>query len=398
MTKSNPENQAIASAVLRGSSWLSGSGIQNAGRDKKLRGGVAAWYEVEENQYPFLYSEITGYAISAYMFLHRVLGKKELLKNAGGAADWLIENALHADGGVKTRFYLVPHYVSPNYCFHSGRVYAFDTAMVGYGFLQLYKATRDAAYLEAAKKTAHFLTDRMRLKNGTYYPYFDPKTGRCEEDLEKWSDQRGAFHAKLALLFIDYYRLTADPAYKKYAMTLLDATLATQKPDGRFITGKKDQSTHLHPHAYTIEGLLYGAVFLGRKDCLRAAVRGWKWALSAVSADGSVSSIYAGDGFSHHERSDIVAQMLRIGAILYALDPAAVKPHLAALKKIKEHLLIFQYEAVKKQKGGFIYGAATDGLIRDHLNAWSTMFAVQALWMYGAFVLKREPLDIESFV
>ncbi len=390
--------RAISSAIDQASCWLAGSGIQNSGKDEKLRGGVAAWYELGEDQYPFLYSEITGYALSAFLFLYRIRGEKKMLGYAEEAAEWLIRNALHADGGVKTRLYLVPHYVSPNYSFHQGRVYAFDTGMVGYGLLQLYTATKKDRHLDAIHKIARFLAHRMRRQDGTFCPYYDPSAKKCEEDLKKWSDQRGTFHAKLALFFIDYYRLTRDPAYKKYALSLLDASLEAQAADGRFVTGRKDKSTHLHPHAYTLEGLLYGGVFLGRADYLKAVIRGWEWALAGVSEDGSVSSIYADRSFSHHERSDIVAQVLRIGAALYALSPSKMNPHRGLLKKIKDHLLIFQYEAGTRQKGGFIYGAATDGLIRDHLNAWSTMFALQALWMYAEFVEKKKPLNLENFI
>ena len=53
--------------------WLSESGIQHRDRDPKLNGGVAAWYEADKRLYPFLYSEITGYALSAWCFLNKVL-------------------------------------------------------------------------------------------------------------------------------------------------------------------------------------------------------------------------------------------------------------------------------------------------------------------------------------
>ena len=388
----------MADSVLRASNWLTESGIQHRGVDPSLRGGVAAWYEIEEKQYPFLYSEITGYALSALIFLYNIYKDKKYLDRAQLGANWLIQNALHPDGGIKTRFYLVKHYVSPNYCFHYGRIYTFDTAMVGYGLLQLYKIIPKEEYRTAIEKISVFLIQKMRAKDGTFYPYYDSKDKKFKEDLEKWSDQRGTFHAKLALFFIDYYRLTCNPVYKKYAASLLNASQKVQRKDGRFITGKKDGSTHLHPHFYTLEGLLYGAVYLKRNDYLKTAVKGWKWSLTGVSADGSVSSIYMDRSFLHHERSDIVAQILRIGAILCELEPSIIKPHLALLKKIKGHLLLFQYEGDRKQKGGFIYGAATDGLIRDHLNSWSTMFALQALWMYESFVTKRKSLNLENFI
>ena len=120
--------------------------------------------------------------------------------------------------------------------------------------------------------------------------------------------------------------------------------------------------------------------------------------LRAVSSDGSVSSLCTPEGFSHHERSDIVAQFLRIGVVLYAIDPRRMKRRLEILETVKRHLLLFQSAGGRVSKGGFIYGAATDGLQRPHVNAWGTMFALQALWMHEDFVKKRKPLKLESFV
>jgi len=388
MTKSKAF-QAISSA----SQWLLRSGIQNSSSDKKLRGGVAAWYEPDKKIHPFLYSEITGYALSTWMFLHRIQPNPKFIRHARLAADWLMRNALLKEGGVKTRLYLVKHYVSPNYCFYFGRVYSFDTAMVGYGLLQLFKVRKDPRYLESVQIILDFLVGTMERKNGAYEAYYDSRRKQHGEDFDKWSDQGGSFHAKLALLFIDYYKITNDENYKKFAEQLLDAVIETQKKDGRFVTSQKDQSTHLHPHAYTLEGLLYGAVKLNHRRYLEAAMKGFQWMLRGVSNDGSVSSIYEGSSFSHHERSDIVSQTLRIGSILYALDSRKMKRHLPILLNIQRHLLLFQ-----QQTGGFVYGFATDGLMRNHWNAWSTMFAIQALWMYEAFVVQKKKLCLDSFV
>lgn len=396
--KKNKTSLKKANFVQQAVAWLLGSGIQNGGRDPKLKGGVSAWYELEEKLYPFLYSEITGYAVSTFMFLYHIHKKNSFLQRASSAAEWLLKNALHTDGGLKTRLYLVKHYVSPNYSFDQGRIYSFDTAIVGYGLLQLYKTDPKLEYLQAVQRILYFLTRRMRKKGGDFYPYFDPIKKKCGEDLGKWSDQAGSFHAKLALLFIDYHRLTGDEFYRKSAIDLLDVVKKFQQRDGRFITGKKDDSTHLHPHAYTLEGLLYGGVHLNREDYISACHKGFQWMLNGISSDGSVSSIYVGRSFSHHERSDIVAQVLRLGSMLYALDHKKFNSHLPSLEEVKKHLLLFQNRIRGCQAGGFLYGSATDGLVRMHLNSWSTMFAIQALWMHDEFVQNKKPLWLESFV
>ncbi len=384
--------------LKKASVWLGHSGIQNTSRNKKMRGAVSAWYELDKKIYPFLYSEITGYALSTWMFLYRITSDERFLRQARVAAGWLVDNALHRDGGVRTRFYLVKRYVSPNYCFHHGRVYAFDTAMVGYGLLQLFNKVKEERFLKAVQQILGFLIRRMKKRDGMYYSYFDSKKKRCGENFEKWSDQAGSFHAKLALLYIDYYRTTGIELYKTEAVDLLDTVIKIQEKNGRFVTGKKDDSTHLHPHAYTLEGLVYGGLHLKEKRYWDAAQRGFEWMLGGISSDGSVSSIFEKGQFSHHERSDIVGQALRLGSILYAATPKTMARYLPLFWRIRRHLAMFQYQAKSGQSGGFIYGFATDGLMRNHLNAWSTMFALQATWMHEAFVVKKTRLCLDHFV
>ena len=95
-------------AVRLAGRWLKQSGIQHK------NGGVAAWYEADTGLYPFLYSEITGYAISTYLFLNTVRRDPQAIRAAHRAASWLIRSAAAPKGGVKTRLYLVKNYESPN--------------------------------------------------------------------------------------------------------------------------------------------------------------------------------------------------------------------------------------------------------------------------------------------
>lgn len=389
---------SVPGSVRLAGRWLAESGIQHRDRDIRLNGGVAAWYEQDKKIYPFLYSEITGYALSAWAFLGRILGGSPYLKNMERAERWLACHAQLPHGGIKTRMYLVKHYASPNYSFDNGRVYAFDTAMAGYGVMQLYRLSRRPDHLMFARDLFRFLTGKMRRKDGLFHAFYDSRTRRTGEDLEKWSDQCGSFHAKHALFFVDYHRFAGEADGARAAENLLDAACRLQKMDGRFVTSRGDGSTHLHPHAYTLEGLLYGGVFLKKPAYVKAAARGFRWMLNGVSGDGSVSSNHIEGKFSHHERSDIVAQALRIGAILYALDPSAWKPVLPTLAKIREHLMLFQFLGRGRQRGGFVYGAATDGLQRPHLNAWATMFALQAVWMHEEFVVRRKKAVLDAFV
>ncbi len=52
----------LSKPVQDAGQWLAESGIQSKSRNPVMTGGVSAWYEIHLRRYPFLYSEITGYA------------------------------------------------------------------------------------------------------------------------------------------------------------------------------------------------------------------------------------------------------------------------------------------------------------------------------------------------
>ena len=87
----------------------------------------------------------------------------------------------------------------------------------------------------------------------------------------------------------------------------------------------------------------------------------------------------------------------RIGSILHA-DGGAPVLDARELRKLREHLGLFQFAETGGQCGGFLYGSDTDGRIRIHLNAWATMFALQAIWMYETSVGKGRPANLEQLI
>ena len=243
-----------------------------------------------------------------------------------------------------------------------------------------------------------FILSHMNRKDGLFFAYYDSIPKRLGEDYEKWSDQSGSFHAKLALLFIDLWRETRNPKLRDVTRRLLDTYLKLQKHNGRFITSLLDNSTHLHPHCYTMEGLVYAYYHLGWKWYAAPLKKAMRWTLEAVGEDGSISTFFKDRRFDFHERSDIVAQVLRMGSLLYGLgiyrDTALKK----RLERIYCHLELFIYKGQGKQNGGILYGAATDGLVRMHLNTWCGMFAIQALTMYENFVKNKNEVVLEQLI
>ncbi|MEW6407146.1 MAG: DapH/DapD/GlmU-related protein [Patescibacteria group bacterium] len=340
--------------------WIINSGLQ------AKNGGFYAWLDLNANAYSYIYSEITGYGITTLLFLNE-------LKKAELAADWIIKKSIQPCGGVRTgkgEF---------------DNLFTFDTGMVLYGLINLFKAAKKQEYLNISKKIADFLLANQR-SNGSLAPIYSLKTNKTIETLDKWSTQSGTYHAKVALGLVDLFRITKNDIYKNAAIKLCKFTLTLQDKSGRFITNKKDNTTHIHPHSYAAEGLLYTGAILKIKEFVAAAKKSVEWSFKNLSGYG-INELYNpfSNTFNDFQRSDILAQVLRLG-IIFSLDSKKIE-ELASL------LLAYQYNGQNKQKGGFFY--SKNDL---HLNSWCSMFALQALALYQNKKLIGKNGKVELFI
>ena len=79
--------------------WLLFSGIQDQSNEEIKHGGVYSWFDKTVNSYAFLYSEITGYALTWFTYLY-ISTKKDIFRlKAEDAFKWLNERAFHKNLG-----------------------------------------------------------------------------------------------------------------------------------------------------------------------------------------------------------------------------------------------------------------------------------------------------------
>jgi hypothetical protein len=375
--------------------WLLNSGIQND--DGPSRGGFNSWFDLERQDYSYVYSEITGYGITSLLYLSRYFGKEFYMEKALSAYKWLSETAMDKSGGVRTRDYLIDMDDSEHYSFNSGNIYTFDNGMVLYGLVNLYRKTAIESILRSAVRIADFLIDNIRKKDGSFFAVYNSDTGEKIDVTDKWSTQTGSYHSKLALGFIDLYDVTKDGKYKNIVISLCEGALKFQDDSGRFITNCGDNSTHLHPHLYSAEGLLYAGDYFGMERFIDSARKAVNWVLSSIKDDGGVPKKFTGTEFVPYYRSDILAQTLRLGSIFFGMGKSGEGGQ-EVLSKLRKCLVRFQYNRGNRQDGGFYYGFTLDGNKKDHLNSWCTMFALQALMTYDEIVVKRQEKNMECFV
>jgi len=349
--------------------WILNSGIQNAD------GGFYAWYDLINKNYSFVYSEITGYGITTLLYMKNI-------EKAKAAANWLIKNAFHKCGGFKTKYFTTEKSFINNY------IYTFDTGMILFGLINLFKATKDTTYLDTSIKVADFLI-RCQKRNGLFYPIYDTKTDSFVENKEKWSTQSGGYHAKTSLAMIELFNVTKKRHYKKCAEKICNATLKLQGEDGKFIIGDE---THFHPHCYSAEGLLYSGIRFNNKKFITSTVSACEFALDNQLNDGGIPFLFTKGKFISYQRSDILAQVLRLGCILLSLGELD-KKYIVNLNNLKNRLCEFQHKT-----GGFLFGTDFDGEPLNHLNSWCSMFAFQALDMYEKSIVKKEKVFIDLFI
>ena len=368
--------------------WMLNSGIQNI--SGKHTGGFNGWYDLDKKLYPFVYSEITGYGINALLFFNFLAHSLAFVQRAELAAKWIIDSAMHDCGGVRTRAYNIDP--DKMYSFEDNVLYVFDNGMVLSGLVNLYMATKKEEYLKAATNIGNFLL-LMQKNDGFFYAAYDANNDIKIDRQDKWSSQSGSYHTKLAIGLVDLYNATKDETFLNSALRICNVSLKLQEKNGRFITQQNEKSTHMHPHCYSAEGLIYTGSAIGENKFIQSAANAIKWALENQLPNGGVPCKFIDGKFITHERSDTLAQVLRLSIYLKSIG---LIEHDEKIESLKNRLLDFQ-KMDGDNVGGFFYGTELDGTKRNHINSWCSMFALQSLSMYNHFK-KRSKIGLNLFI
>ena len=385
VTGSAPKPPALVEGATR---WLLHSGIQHPPGDPKLAGGVHAWYDTETERHAFLYPEITGYAITTFLFLHSVDRSPVYLERANAAASWLLDRAVEPTSGAVLCRFDGTRWLE--------RQCTFDNGVCLNALVNLYRETNDEAHFRAALRIAEWLLAVVRRPDGSFYAKCHPGTQTPANPGGKWSLISGTFLVKVAIGLANLADVSEDRRHQDAAERLSAWGLSQQASDGRFPTAESRTETFLHPHCYTAEGLLGAGLALGRQEWVEAAAKAVAWIAPHQLPTGGFPSFYEDGGFLALESPDISAQVLRLYLLLpeplraeVALDPMGVVRSVAASQS---------RNAARAAHGGIAAGPAW---FRDagheptgeHVNSWVTMFCAQSL-----LLLEKGQPDIRLLV
>ena len=372
LLKANTVNENVSLAL----NWLTKSGIQNKNKNKSVEfGAFNAWYDCHNKKYSYMYSEITGYLITSMVYHYKITKNLFYLTSAKNAADWLIKNAQDNNGGFKCLFLINKKL---NYGKKKNYIYSFDNGVIINGLVNLYNETKIQKYLKAAEKSANFLSLNFIKKNNEISPVYDVKEKKFINNSKEWSLVPGSYHTKIAMGYLNLYKATRKKIYLESGKKILKVYLKKQKKSGEFISTK--HNTNLHPHCYSLEGYWSCGEFLKNKKFNSVSLKGIKWVLKNINADGFPPRLKFKNKFNYFERIDILSQTLRL-IVLHQEKLKLNKLDKEKINKLIKNIMNNQKLNSKnpKIKGGFIWGRKSNGEKTSDVNTWVTAFAAQSL-------------------
>ncbi len=338
--------------------WFLQSGIQDA------RGGVARYYRSDLGRNLPVSTEITGYTVSALLFLHQRTGDPAYLEAGLRAARFLTRVAWD------TRLGTFPFELPGNGASESALAYFFDCGIIVRGLLYAWRVTEDAEYRDAAIAGGRAMLADFPSEGGLNPILLLPeKRARAWEP--RWSASPGCYQLKSAMAWRELFEVTGESSFSRGYESALQAALDN---DRHFLPG--DQLQHrvmdrLHAYSYYLEGLL---PVLDRPECATAFRDG-------VDRAGR----YLREIAPSFARSDVYAQVLRVrllgeasGALPLDRPAAEHEAAQAATFQIEPN----GSEGDPRLAGGFLFGRK-EGADMPFVNPVSTAFCVQALALWS---------------
>ena len=372
--------------------WFLRSGIQEPG------GGVARFYRPDSGRNAAVSNEITGYAVSAFVYLHSLTGESAYLDAASNAARYLCR---HAWDEASSTFPFEPG---------SDRAYFFDTGIIVRGLAAAWRATGEDEFLARAREAALSLAFDF-MGDGVFHPIIslpEKQPLACEP---RWSRNPGCYQLKSALA----WREVPEEGGAKLYESVLAYSLATHES---FLTAEPDREKlmdRLHAYCYFLEGLLAVAERaevraalasgLARAAALYREIAPASWESARTTEAGSAEPFRVPDGSEGRatlvrafERSDVAAQLLRVRLIAHYLGAVALDESAACEEASRA--ASFQAAADHpdlRLRGGYFFGRK-GGELLPFSNPVSTAFCLQALQLWQQHQSGRWDFHLQQLI
>jgi hypothetical protein len=324
--------------------WFLQSGIQEPD------GGMARYHLSDNGQNAAVSTEITGYAVSTFMYLHSVTGRPEYLDAGLRAARYLSREAWDR---ASNAFPFEPA---------AETAYFFDTGIIVRGLLSAWRATSDTEFQDRAHEATLSLAFDF-LGEDVFHPVVSLPEKQLLPYQDRWSRHPGCYQLKSALAWLE----TREPGGVKLFESVLEYSLATHES---FLSGETDREKlmdRLHAYCYFLEGLLAVAD--------RAEVR------NPLNSGLDRAAAMFREIAPQFERSDVAAQLLRVRLIAHHSGAVALNESAACEEAARAASFQDLTSASSKVRGGFYFGQKRAVLL-PFSNPVSTAFCLQALELW----------------
>jgi uncharacterized protein YyaL (SSP411 family) len=218
--------------------WLLKSGIQSP------NGGAARYYRSDLKRNEPISTEITGYAVSAFVYLFEKTGQPIFADRARLAADFLTDQAW--DKELQTFPFEFP-----------GRppAYFFDCGIIVRGLLAAWRMSGDQRYLEAATAGGNSMLRDFAAGND-FHPILELPSKKPSPRDARWSRSSGCYQLKAAMAWRELAEVTENTKFRQAFDRMLEFAVATQHD---FLPGSEDENRvmdRLHAYSYFLEALV----------------------------------------------------------------------------------------------------------------------------------------------
>lgn len=336
--------------------WFLRSGIQEP------NGGVARYYRSDLEKNATVSTEITGYAVSALLFLHQRTGCEEYLEAGLRAARFLTRCAWDRTLGTFAFEY------GANPARAGAFAYFFDCGIIVRGLLAAWRASGEAEFRDVAVAAGRAMEADF-CANGRIDPILSLPDKRALPHQPRWSASPGCYQLKSALAWFDLFETTGEIEFQRAYERALEAALSNER---EFLPGDPNCEKvmdRLHAYGYFLEGLL---PVLDRAEC--AAV--FRAGLDRMAA-------HLREIAPQFARSDVYAQLLRARLFGDQSGVAALDRE-AAAEEAGQAAAFQLHSEDPRIAGGFGFGCKS-GQPLPYVNPVSTAFAVQALALWSDY-------------
>ena len=233
-------------------------------------------------------TEITGYAVSTFVYLHSVTERRALSRTRHR------RRPLPGRAPGTPRPQTMPFEIEP-----AAFTYFFDCGIIVRGLLAVWRATGEQEFLDIAVATGESMVRDFAGPAGDFHPILAlPAKLRWRAIRCRWSRTATCYQLKSAMAWWDLYEATGDARFLEPYERVLEASLRTY---GDFLPGHPERPKvmdRLHAFCYFLEGLLPRAGDPRCAAALRDGIARAAWHLRDIAPE--------------FERSDVYAQLLRV--------------------------------------------------------------------------------------